>query len=654
MIAALCVFLFASALGWWSLQELRLAGAKPFFYQSNFEPAVLLACGEGFGLAVPPSPALNEFLAVRRDAIDCSEIADISVRPLTTAAHANWYYMYAAVAAVWKVTGVSWAAVDFLVAALAGVTSVAVFGIFRLVAPIWLSLAVVALLMLSPHNLAAMLSLRDYSKAPFVLVAVWILGWLALRPAADRAALLLAAAYGAVVGVGYGFRGDLIVMVPIGAVFVLLFLPDVKSHLRRAVLAPVVLVVTFAVVAWPVLSGMSLGGCQYHFALLGVTTPLTEELRLEPAAYRFGDHLSDTFVDLKVGDYASRILGEPAPNLCDANYDRASGDLYRSLVTTMPADMLVRAYSSVLSILRASLHIPEMVQPVRAFPRSELAQVVYRSLGSVSSRLAIGGPILMLVALVMAWYRAPRLGLALTFLVLVLGGYPAVQFEARHWFHLRFMPWWAGAAILMSVASVPRLERSRMIKAAAAVVAVIVGMALVLTLARYIQSGSVEHLRSEYRALSTESLQVGPAEGGFLPVQWTGLERGSTWQRRGSDLLVVKISGSGCGEAAPLVVKTRYNADAPTYDLSETMEIRRSSGDGGATLFIPVFRAGVHEDEFLRFAGLEVVGAPPSCVTSVARATSADRIPLWLQFVDSPSGGAPFYETMRPPRLLNR
>ena len=55
------------------------------------------------------------------------------------------------------------------------------------------------LLTLSPANLTHLLSLRDYSKAPFVLAAILILAVLVLRPMARAWTLALAALYGAVV-----------------------------------------------------------------------------------------------------------------------------------------------------------------------------------------------------------------------------------------------------------------------------------------------------------------------------------------------------------------------------------------------------------------------------------------------------------------------
>jgi len=650
--AAVVLFAAAAIVGWWSLQELKSAGAKPFFYQSNFEPAVLLACGKDFGLAQPAPPALTAFLAVAQDTLDCSAVADVSVSPLTTAAHANWYYMYAAAAGIWKIAGVSWSAIDLLVAGLVGLASVALFGLFRLVAPLWMSIAIVTLLTLSPSNLSAMLSLRDYSKAPFVLAAIWILGVLATRTMSLRSALLWSVAYGAVVGVGYGFRSDLIVMIPIGAIFVLLFLPELKTQYLRYCAAAAALLVTFAITASPVLTGLKYGGCQFHFALLGLTTPTQGELRLEPAAYRFGDHLTDSYVDLKVGDYAARMFSEPAPNLCDANYDRASGELYFALATTMPADFLVRAYASVLAILRVGLHVPEMVQPLPLFPRTDAARPIYAAVGAVTSRLAAIGPLLVLAAAIVAWYASPRLGLALIFLVLMLGGYPAVQFEARHWFHLRFLPWWAGALLATVALEALSADRRRLATATLSVLALIVAMAAILVGVRTVQQSSVRRLLAEYRAAATEALPLGPIEGSSIPVQWSGVDRGSTWQRRASDLLVVTLADANCGDGAPIAIRAQYAAARPEHDLSGDIRLATRSG-GPNRVFLPVFRAGVNDTEYLRFRGLEISGAPPSCVASVARATDADRIPLWLTFVDVP-GGVPFYETMRAPRLLNR
>ena len=174
-----------------------------------------------------------------------------------------------------------------------------------------------------------------------------------------------------------------------------------------------------------------------------------------------------------------------------------------------------------------------------------------------------------------------------------------------------------------------------------------------LMIVRVLQAGSVARLLASYRELSLEPLAIGSIDGSFIPVDWTGAERGSSWQRRASDLLVVALDGARCGQSARLTIKTRYRADTPSHDLSSEISVGPEANLEGARIFIPIFRAAIHDQELLRFSGLEMLGAPANCVASVARATTADHLPLWIQFVDAP-GSAPFYETMRLPRLLSR
>ena len=197
------------------------------------------------------------------------------------------------------------------------------------------------------------------------------------------------ALYGALVGFGWGFRSDLTVMVPFGMFVVLVLLPGPLSvHVARNGLAAVILLAVFLVVAWPALRGLKMGGCQFHYALLGLTTPLTRELGMTPSLYSFGNHFLDTFIDLKVGDYAHRVLNQPVPNLCSSGYDTASGQLFAQIATTFPADLVAHAYGSVLSILREGLAIPGLRHPASPSTISRFVELAYRILHRVTEMIA--------------------------------------------------------------------------------------------------------------------------------------------------------------------------------------------------------------------------------------------------------------------------
>src|SRR5262249_39647966 len=159
-----------------------------------------------------------------------------------------------------------------------------------------------------------------------------------------------------------------------------------------------------------------------HYALLGLTTPLVREMGVEPSLYNWGDRETDTFIDLKVGDYAHRMMSRPAPLLCSPAYDEASGQLFARAALTFPADLVTHAYGAALIVLRSGFTIP-LLSLLRKSPTlTELA--------------ATAGPLATLIAIAVAWSASVRYGVALTGVVLFLCGYPAIQFEYRHWFHL--------------------------------------------------------------------------------------------------------------------------------------------------------------------------------------------------------------------------
>jgi hypothetical protein len=653
------LFLVSYAAASFAMRTFRAAGHQPSFYQSNFEPAVMMACGRGFGTAAAAPPELSAFLNVRQNEFDCAVLpANLQRLPVTGPGNANWYYLYGATAFVWRLTGISWTALDGLVSVFSGITTVLLYGIFRLVSHRMVAAAVALLLTVSPANLTPLLSLRDFSKAPFVLAAILILAVLVWRPQRPAWTFAFAALYGGVVGLGWGFRTDVGVMVPFGALVVMVFLPgSFKAHGVRNLLATAALLASFAIVAAPVIAGQKLGGCQFHFALLGLTTPMTRELNLTPSIYRFGDSLLDTFVDLKAGDYAERVLSLPLPSLCSPDYDTASGGVFRHMAVTFPADLVVRAYGSVLTVLRGGLEIPAIGVNAPAASRGLVASI-YAATSRVSSTVAPAGPLLVLAAIGLAWAQSVRVGLALTVFVLFLTGYPAIQFQERHWFHLRFIPWWAGVLVAgqllqHGIRGWPAPAKRR---ATIGVAGLVVGLIAALSAVRVAQAGTVAALIAEYEAAATEPLPIARDAGSFLPVDWQPHDYAPPPAHRGSDLLVATLDAQQCAGPAlsPLAVKVRYQADVVSHDMSTSIAVDRPApGAAPSRLFIPVFWAGLDTQTYLRFAGLEVVGAPATCIAQVSRFAERSSVPLWIQ-VQVPADWRQhsLYQSIRAPRLI--
>ena len=628
----------------------RSTGIQPAFYQQNFGPAVMMACGYGFTApGANESPAsLSDFLQLRVQTFRCEDFSKTLI-PEQVTWNGTWYYLYGSVALIWKVTGLSWPALDGLAAALGALELLALYGLFRLIAPRALSIACALIVLLAPFNLGQLMTLRDFSKAPFVLGATFILGFLILRPLSNRATVAVAAMFGVLVGFGYGFRSDLMVMVPFGAAVIIFLLPGrLRQTWPRNLAAATAAVAAFAVAGYPPLQGQRTGGCQFHYALLGLTSPLTDHMNVQSPMYAFGNHFLDTFVDLKAGDYANRVMGIEPPILCAPAYDEATGDLFFRIAKTFPADIVAHAYASVLTILRAGLPAGPLERVVGDIP---VALLLARPLDRLLTVVAPLVPLAAVGAVAVAWNLAPRLGIALTVFVLFLTGYPAIEFEARHWFHLRFLSLW----MVVVLWTAWRHGRGKWTAGALGrglipVAATIGMMALALWTLRVLQRPAVDQLVRSYLAAPVEQLTVSPTEAG-LAVDWQPTAFGHESSRRASDMLVVTVVPQGCGPEGPVDLVFRYQAPLISHNMTSKFRVERHTG-GATTVFFPVFALNEFDRTLLRFTGVEVHGHPVDCVTRVARLSNRS-LPLWLQIqVPADWQERPYYQTLRMPRLL--
>src|SRR5260370_37060222 len=94
--------------------------------------------------------------------------------------------------------------------------------------------------------------------------------WLGTPPLRSRRSLALASAFGVVLGIGFGFRNDLLINVPPFVVVLAVLTPGrLRDHLplKAACLAAAAL--AFVVSAWPILGAYSGGSNSGHVMVLG-------------------------------------------------------------------------------------------------------------------------------------------------------------------------------------------------------------------------------------------------------------------------------------------------------------------------------------------------------------------------------------------------
>ena len=590
-------------------------GGEPVFYQVYFEPAVMIACGHGFVISQPQPKVLEDFLWRRRDRLNCAELPSDMKLGENGLYQEAWTYLQYSVGWAWRILGISWSGMGPLFGLFFGTVVTLSYGIFRLGMGRLLAIGCAIGVATSPLHLINLPHLRDYSKAPFTLALILILGALVRWPVRRVTVVLLSIAYGAVLGLGYGFRTDLLIDLPVLVIVLFVFLDGgVTKNLVLKTAATVAFVATFAVVSWPITSAVyKKGGCMWHVTLLGMQTPFETSLRLRPAPYDFGYAYADGYVISTVQGFAKRTQpAVAAPPYCGHEYDVASGQLAFDIVSSFPGDFVTRAYASILQIVE----VPFLRQSPPAKDWSGWFFVMRER--AVASLHVLGIPLAVAAVLLTASVSI-RLGFFLLFFLAYFGGYPAVQFQERHYFHLEFIGWWAMGFLAHQVVTAFiafRTERPEMaplvrrhaLRAAAVAISAVFVLGGLVGAARYYQERQARQLFSMYIAAPKAALadMSGPLTG--VPADG--------WPQ----FLEVDVNRAACGPQP--TVTFRFDPKIPDRDFTRVVSVAKPGDASGPTrLFLAVFES---------YAGLEFSDAGPGCVIGAYRFTDLQKLPLLL------------------------
>jgi hypothetical protein len=636
--AAAAIFIAAAIWGGLFYGRYLRSGGRPFFYQTYFEPAVMLACGKGFLVSQPQPPAVRAFLFETTDRFACADLPR-DLRLGTEGLYQRpWRYLMTAVALTWMVRGISWSGLAPLFGVLFGATTAVAYTLFRMLAGRLVAIGCTAALCVSTTQLANLPNLRDYAKAPFMAALVMILVALVVRPMRQRDALLLSLCYGLVMGIGYGFRTDLLVAIPPLLITVAVFLPGPPGRNRSLKMAAVALfAVGFVATGWPIIrTVVSSGGCQWHVFLLGLTKPFDDALGVSGGAYSWGHLYKDEYLWAIIASYANRFR----PDLgyieyCSHEYDIASWEYLRHIVVTFPADLLTRAYASALRVLDLPFH--------------GIAALTY------------AGSVLAAVFVLVVGAASLRLALFAVFVILYFGGHAAIQFLPRHYFPLEVIGWAVvaflvdrGARLGMAVARGRHFDVRQVIRAHAARVAlcaVIVAGLLVapLGLLRWYQNGRAMRLLDAYVAASTSPMPMQTVAPGRFRLS---SEAGGTWTstqieavaalgRSRASFLEAEFDAGACSPGT--TVTFQYDPTYPATDFSQTVPLQTGTGQGTRTrLFEPVY-AG--------FRGIDVSDPAPACFERLLVVNEAGRFALLLPAQLAPGWESqPQYQRIARPR----
>ena len=143
--------------------------AAPTFYQGEFGPAVLEACGKGFGNPAERIPALSAFLSQQRATFDCSELPPTMEVVSPRAFQRAFRYMILVVGMYWRTMGVSWTNLAPIFGAIQALFVGFSYLAFRVVMARMLAVPLSLALAYSPAQLSILPYLRDSAKAPFFM-----------------------------------------------------------------------------------------------------------------------------------------------------------------------------------------------------------------------------------------------------------------------------------------------------------------------------------------------------------------------------------------------------------------------------------------------------------------------------------------------------
>jgi hypothetical protein len=588
------------------------AHGQPFYYQLYFEPAVMIGCGKGLVVARPQIPEMVPFLLRQVDRFSCDAIpanAPLGTEELFQVG--TWRYLMLAVGITWRIVGVSWSALGPLFGILFGATIAAAYLTFRLgMSPLLAVIAAVAL-RFSIMHLKYLPILRDYAKAPFALLLMFLMGLLVAGNASWKRVLTIAAAYGAVNGIAYGFRMDFTAFIPPFLVALALFLDGGPArNLALKAAAAALALATYLIAAWPVIATLeqARSGCGWHVILMGFSDDIDPRLGVDQPPYQWNREYLDEYAFTTVTSHAARRQ----PNIghfgwCGTAYSNASRSYLFELATFFPSDLIVRALASI----RRVVELP--FSPVPGIDDDDGKAVDWGAGHGIGFTIVVAAIVLALAANL-------RIGLFLIFFLLYFGALPAIQFDHRHFFYLIFITWWAGGFLIQAAIEGRPLQPLHWLQAVAIPAGLVVAFALVLWAARTYQTPVVRALLSEYLSASREPI---PAAQLASPQQ--GVRAAPPTDPETADFIVVDLNGSRCAEHA--AVGFQY-ADPIRKPYGRIFTLPPDSRSEGLThIFMPIYDG---------FGHLDLPTPDNGCVDGVYRVRDPRRLPLLLETILSP------------------
>ena len=641
-VIAAIVFAAGFVIGSGYFRAVMAGGGEPWFYQVDFGPAVMMACGQGF--QVPDDtqiPRLAEFLQTKVDRFSCSDLPESP--PLRAAGGAQpwlaWAHLIRVAGIVWQWSEISWIGLAPIAGLFFGSTAALSFILLRTALNDVLALTGTIAVLTSPLMLTQLPYFRDFSKVPFMLAIAWVFTQLIASAVAPRRLVALAAIYGVVLGISLGFRNDPLITVPVFALL-LAAARTTAGGLRSKAAALAVAAALAAIGVSPVLRVFTQGGGAFisHAALLGLMRPVDRALGIAPdRPYEVGYGLTDTYAAAIVSAAATRQAGEPRSILGhSAEYDGASAAYLRAVALTLPADVIARAYAAMLRVISLPSAPVNLKSP--PYVRSTIAHRFFVIRSRVAGMLAGFWLPALIVALGLIAARDLRLALTLAVLCAFVSGYSVIQFHQRHVMHLELIGIAAMAFVAQTV--VTRDWRGSPARALIFLLAVVVVIALPLMAARWYQQRSLTGVFNAYLAEPRlpVAMRAGPGPDGRTQLVREDDEAGA-WARLHPDAVLTEYVVADVGDCtAPMVTMTlRYDGTADRESFEREYDVPPPPQGQITRVMVATFgyRSSAADIGY-HFRGFDVPADQAACLLRVSKMMSPQRYPVLLNAILAP------------------
>ena len=577
-------------------------------------------------------------------------------------------YLMRSAGMIWRLTGIAWASLDVLAGLLFAVAVAAAYVALRFVCGRTLSLLVAAVWAISPLHLSVLPHLRDYSKAPFFVLMVIAVGAVVQERRLIRL-VALGAMFGAIEGVGFGMRTDVILnLLPFLFVLFAARPEGLFQNIAAKVACAAAAIVLFIAVALPALRPYEKSGKLWHVALLGLTTPFDGNLNVRPASYDFGYEYLDGYIEAVVTTQSARTHpNDAAVTFAMESYDPACREYYRRLAVIFPGDVITRIVGSALHVfnipfLAAADRVPfGVTNPVLVWTEQRRADAMLWFEGT--------GALIVAALLILIGCRRLRDAVVVSALLVGWAAYPFLMFEGRHVFHLELLALGTVAcAGVLGWRTLTALIRGRLaqdwsarvFRSVALVGVLFAAVAATLYAARTIQEPRAGALLASYRTAPVDPIATTVKALDPARVRLSADLFSAPVSNYGAQALMLMVTFDPDRCAGPsLDVTFRYDVTEPGLDFSRTVAVPLSPTSGKTFMFFPVYSLARRGVTASRFAGLEVPTSAVQCI-GLSRTRDLDRAPLWLKATMTAAGvPAPLHQRLNlaaglPPRVWGK